>query len=161
MMEVRLILPRRPCCMPRSNLRIATLGDGCPGHTVSVASYQPARRRRLTISTSTGTFRSVIQGMAMLVVVSAEPSNGHVGPGPGSLQDGHENSKPQLLCAEERVSVRPPLSALDVIDVAENGKAPRGLGCVSLCIGVHDILARRTARPSHPMKRWCLSKVLW
>ena len=59
--------------MPRSNLRTATLGEG--------------------ISTSTGTSRSVTQGMRML------PNVSH-GKGFGlelDLQDCHEDSKPEFL----------------------------------------------------------------
>ena len=41
MIEVRLILPRRPCCIPRSNRRMATLGDGWKVICQSTSTKKP------------------------------------------------------------------------------------------------------------------------
>jgi hypothetical protein len=91
--------------MPRLKRRTATLGEG--------------------ISTSTGTWRRVTHGMAMLgwcqccgVLSSLEGA---------SIQDRHEDGKPELLCAEQSVCVGSPFTTGNVVGVAEDNKGPGSL----------------------------------
>ena len=47
------------------------------------------------------------------------------------VQDGHEDCKPELLTADEDVSVGSPLASLDVVNVAHHHEHPGRLPCVS------------------------------
>jgi hypothetical protein len=115
-------------------------------------------RKELTISTSTGTSRRVTQGMRILCVVSHQlRSDTEV----RDVQDGHEDSEPELLCAEQRVGIGSPFPSLDVVRISKNHEHPCGLVCISAMPELFFEGVKHTARPSHPIKRWCLSKVLW
>lgn len=48
-----------------------------------------------------------------------------------SVQHGHEHGKPQLLCAEQRVCIGPPLPTLDIVDVSKNCETPCSLAMIS------------------------------
>ena len=101
MIDVRLIRPKRPCCMPRLKRRTATLGDG--------------------ISTSTATSRRVTHGMRMLDGWSVGRGCGCVGE---HVQDCHEHGEPELLRAEQRVGIVVPFAALDVVGVSKDDENP-------------------------------------
>ena len=63
--ELRLILARRPCCMPRSKRRMATFGDGYASVNESVVQWKADIH---TISTSTFTSRMVNHGINTLLL---------------------------------------------------------------------------------------------
>jgi hypothetical protein len=129
--DVRLIRPSRPCCMPRLKRRTATFGDGCAQAPISTSSFgaKGVPGATLTISTSTGTSRRVTQGVSTLrrrrpvscKIVSGVEDDGM------SPQDGHERSKPKLLRAEKDMRLQIPLLRRRIVHVAGDDEHPGGL----------------------------------
>ena len=68
------------------------------------------------ISTSTGTFLTVNQGMRMLQVVWRE-SRLAIDGGRSDLQDGHSEAKPEVLLSQYPDSIGVPLVPVNVIAI--------------------------------------------
>lgn len=75
------------------------------------------------------------------------------------LQNRYKHREPELLRTEQRIGIGSPLSELQIVTIPQDHKTPGSLVLVSILFAV--VQEGHTAMPSHPMKRWCLSNMLW
>jgi len=117
----RDILANKPCCIPRSNRKIATLDDGCG----TKLTYNLAGGEVLTISISTFTLRTVNHGM---MILSRKVSSGlrWIYRLPCS-QNCHTETEPEILLSNDSDTVWIPCMLVSVVTVSKDHENP---GCV-------------------------------
>jgi len=145
--------------MPRWNLRIATLGEGWCLVSYENGGGRGGKKLAYNLYFNGDLAECEPGDQDALMSQSLFSSDAGI-EGRSYSHDGHEHGEPKLLHAEQGVRIRPPHAVLDVVRVAHHHKGPGCLQFISTVI-IHGTDQIHTARPSHPIKRWCRSKTLW
>lgn len=136
MIEERDIRARRPCCIPRSNRRIATFGDGCGWRreaSVGCTWETPCLLwgRILTTSMSTLTSRTVNHGIRMLDGPERVSANHLEGMAAycaevekEDIQHRHTEREPEVLLADHPNPIRVPGVRVEVVTITEHDEDP-------------------------------------